>query len=419
MKQNFTLISKYNNKSIGFSFDSKGNFLKNNDIDKVENYSVYESSGYINVHNSFSDAVINSVRLLKSGKEICITIYITVNLDNQIVSLHLCKMSVDLKSKYIFLNNHNVNCKFNFNGNLKYIDNNDLDIKLISNCISIVRDSSSIEKRLKIEYFDDIKSSNLINISFYPYIQKQYKPLLLKEIIRASYNINKVVDMKNFYPFPVVFKKIKSSDIAGYWLYTYKSIELDYRFDRDTIRSVFYHEYGHLIYDYAIVDDNLLPALKKKAKQIMHTIINILNNEETISDINQYETGDFKKYLLIPTEIFARLFASYMIYEHDIKAQFEINNFNDYEVTTVTPLLQEFLKVIQSKDDNYVHHCATCGKTDNVKFYAVVSHDESFVQYNWFCPECLKRSEENIKELYKVKIDDIKEENMEYLLMNR
>lgn len=328
-------------------------------------------------------------------------------------------MSVDLKSKYIYLNNHNVNCKFDFNGNLKYIDNNDLDIKLISNCISIVRDSSSIEKRLKIEYFDDIKSSNLINISFYPYIQKQYKPLLLKEIIRATYNINKVVDMKNFYPFPVVFKKIKSSDIAGYWLYAYKSIELDYRFDRDTIRSVFYHEYGHLIYDYAIVDDNLLPALKKKAKQIMHTIINILNNEETISDINQYETGDFKKYLLIPTEIFARLFASYMIYEHDIKAQFEINNFNDYEVTTVTPLLQEFLKVIQSKDDNYIHHCATCGKTDNVKFYAVVSHDESFVQYNWFCPECLKRSEENIKELYKVKIDDIKEENMEYLLKNR
>jgi len=108
-----------------------------------------------------------------------------------------------------------------------------------------------------------------------------------------------------------------------------------------------------------------------------------------------------------------------MIYEHDIKAQFEINNFNDYEVTTVTPLLQEFLKVIQSKDDNYIHHCAACGKTDNVKFYAVVSHDESFVQYNWFCPECLKRSEENIKELYKVKIDDIKEENMEYLLMNR
>ncbi len=29
MKQNFTLILKYNNKSIGFSFDSKGNFLKN------------------------------------------------------------------------------------------------------------------------------------------------------------------------------------------------------------------------------------------------------------------------------------------------------------------------------------------------------------------------------------------------------
>jgi len=55
---------------------------------------------------------MNSVRLLKSGKEICIIIYITVNLDNQIVSLHLCKMSVGLKSKYIFLNNHNVNCKF-------------------------------------------------------------------------------------------------------------------------------------------------------------------------------------------------------------------------------------------------------------------------------------------------------------------
>lgn len=419
MVQYFTLVSKYNQENIPFHFDITGDCMTNHRIQEVKNFTLYESSGFVSVYTYFCDVFADAVRLLKSGKEIQVSIGVLVKIDGRDAILHLCKMSVDLPKEKLFLDNHHVHAVFQFTGEVQSIDNPSVYTEFLSDWIKEIRNSQSIEKQLKVEYFEDIQRSNLANISFYPYIKNQDKIWLLKEIIRATYHVGKVVDMSRFYLFTVAFKNIRGEDTLGYWWYVYKTIELDCRYDRDTIRSAFYHEYGHLLYDYAIVDNQLPPELKKKAKQLIHTIISILNNKDTLSDISEFEKGTFKKYLLTPTEIFARLFASYMIYEHDIKAPFEINHFNDFEVSTVTPLLKEFFKIIQMKENNHAYHCAACGEEHNIKFYAVVPHSEAFVQYDWFCLDCLDYSKDNIKELYEVKIDNISEENMNYLTDTR
>lgn len=81
---------------------------------------------------------------------------------------------------------------------------------------------------------------------------------------------------------------------------------------------------------------------------VVQTIISILNKEETLADIHEFELGEFKECLLAPMEIFARLFASYMIYEHDVKALLEDTHFSSYEVDTVAPLIKELFTLIQT-----------------------------------------------------------------------
>lgn len=415
MKKYFTLHAKHHKETISFRFDITGDCFASRRIQKIKHFILFETSGFTTFYHYFFDVFLDAIRLLKSGKEIYLDIGVTVKIDNKDTALHLCNIRADLPKEKIYLDSHNVHAVFHYSGKLQTIDNQEVNTSFVSEWIKEVRNSQSVEKQLKIEHFCDFKKHNIANISFSPYIKNQHKTWLIKEVISAAHNIGKEVDMVNLSPFTVIFKNIRGQDTLGYWFYAYKIIELDCRCDRDVIRSAFYHEYGHLIYDYVVIDDYLSESVKRKAKQIIYTIISILNKEEALADIHEFELGEFKEYLLAPMEIFARLFASYMIYEHDVKALLEDTHFSSYEVDTVAPLIKELFTLIQTSEANHSYKCNCCQKEEGVHFYGVISHSGDFVEYGWFCMDCLYENKEKIKHLHQIKIDTISEEQLKYL----
>ena len=165
MTQNLTLISQYHNESFSFSFDKEGHCLTNDRIQKIINFTVFESSGYVSIYLDFIDALIGAIKLLKSGKEISVTIGVTVQIDHREALLHLCKMSVDLPKEELRLDNHNVHAVCDFSGKMLSVDNQKTIPKSLSDLVKSIKNNHSIEKELKIEYFTFILWKPNVSVS--------------------------------------------------------------------------------------------------------------------------------------------------------------------------------------------------------------------------------------------------------------
>ena len=419
MSKQFSLRVLHNQKTISFYFDITGDCYADKHVQEIKHFALAETTGFVSIYDYFCDAFFNAVRLLKSGKELYVSIGTTVTIDGKSVSLPLCDMSTDLQKETIRLKNGDTEIIFFYSGGIKKTNNPNFNTAILSGWIKDIRNSQSVEKELKKTYFQDMQDSNLANITFYPYIKKQEKERLFKEIIRAAHYVRKAVDMSQLYPFTVTFKNIREKNTVGQWYYSYKAIELDWRCDRDMIRSAFYHEYGHLIFDYAIIGDFLSPSIKKKAMQIICTMLSILNNGDTMNSIDTATSKNLHEYLQIPAEMFARLFASYMIYEYDLKASFEESHFCDAEMLAVSSLLNEFFRLLHSDEEDHDYRCVCCGISDKVKFYELINPTHDLIQYEWLCPECLKYNEGSIGVCRQISIDTIPEEKLNYLITTR
>lgn len=196
-----------------------------------------------------------------------------------------------------------------------------------------------IEKEYKIERITNIKSLDYLREDFYSHIEDGFK------------DISNFIKLK--YPLKTVhFSLIESNH--GYYFKKSLKIELGklVAVDRND-KSTFFHEYGHHIYYALLKTQKMANLVKEVLSEIrkLETIKKIRDKKKEIIEKNKVDTEyiynvSHYTYLLESTEIFARLFESYMCYKISI-TKADLNerycwNFEIHEIELFEKYLRKF-----------------------------------------------------------------------------
>jgi hypothetical protein len=222
------------------------------------------------------------------------------------------------------------------------------------------------------EKIQSFQRFNILSINFKGMVKDEYKEHFLKEMEYCFEQINEAFPMSEYFPILEIFFS-KYSEAKGKYGVKPLTISLNPNFHH-FIRDTIYHEYGHFLYETGQFGLSSMYILSRKADRSsalekMDEILNILYKEPTLTEIanraklrmNMQKTKrkttniakyrtKHEEYLLRSTEVFARLFESFMLLRDHQKGE-SLNyrlDFKEEEIKKVEPLLLEYLSIIKN-----------------------------------------------------------------------
>jgi hypothetical protein len=237
---------------------------------------------------------------------------------------------------------------------------------LLADWLPKKRNNSPTLLQQRIESF---QKYNILKIDFKGIVTDEKKDKLFEEMNHCFEQIDKIFPMSDYYPVQdVYFAKYKTA--RGKYGQAKISLNPDCHY---AIRDTIYHEYGHFLFDVGQYGN--YPYFYKgkvdrdEAISVMDRLLNVLYEEETLKEIdnqadirmqyrgkkasNLLEKEKFRskheEYLLRPTEVFARLFESFMLSIDKKQGESLLYSldFTEKEIEKVKPLLLEYLSLIR------------------------------------------------------------------------
>lgn len=357
--------------------DKNGSILENEIIEKVVHFTVERSGTYRFAKN---EKVYNDLRgafkaLAKKaqnypGTRFGVRMYYWEKSPNRSNSTELFDMCVDSKGKAkisysfdrIFL------CEIDTtNYSIRYEDEDEnSENTLLLDWFPRKRNRKMSVLQERISSFERY---NIQNIDFKGIVPDKEKAVFFNELEHCFQKISEVFPVSEFAPVKEIYF---SNYKKAYGKYGQHKISLNLN-AYDSIRDTIYHEYGHFLYDIGLF--GTLPFTsywnvdRTLASTILDTLLNKLSEGRTLKEIkgrailrmrfqgkepNLFEMENHQtkheKYLLRDTEIFARFFASFMIYRDQRNGTSENYrlDFKEEELEAFAPLLLSFLKQILS-----------------------------------------------------------------------